>query len=108
MQAQIVTQTGVGNSNVIVVTPYISPFNVGLGVLVTGSATYTVQHTFDNPLANGFNASTATWYNHAYLNAQTTNMDGNYSSPVQAVRVNVSVGTGSAKLTLLQSGMPGK
>jgi hypothetical protein len=108
MQPQTASITGVGTSNVLVVSPYISPFNVGLGVKVTGTITYSIQHTFDNPLAPGFSAATATWYNHAYMVSQTANMDGNYAYPVQAVRVNTSAGTGTAQLTLIQAGMPGK
>ena len=108
MQPQIAFVTGVGSSNVLVVSPYISPFNVGLGVKVTGTITYTIQHTFDNPLAPGFSAASATWYNHAYMNTQSANMDGNYAYPVQAIRVSTSAGSGTAQLTLIQAGMPGK
>ena len=49
MKQQTVSQTGVGSSDALVMNTNISPFNVGFGVVVTGTVTYTVQHTFDDP-----------------------------------------------------------
>ena len=107
MRPQIVGASGVSTSPVLVVTPSISPFNIGFGVKITGSITYTVQHTFDNPLDPAFNPSTATWYNHAYVVNQTVNADGNYAYPVQAVRLNITAGIGTGTLTLIQAGIAG-
>jgi hypothetical protein len=52
--------TGVGNSNVNATDHYVSPFNVALSVIVTGTITYTVQYTFDNVFASNFSAASAT------------------------------------------------
>jgi hypothetical protein len=49
----------------------ISPFNVGFGVIVSGTVDYTVQHTFDDP-AIGF----TTWFPHSSVAAQAANADG--------------------------------
>lgn len=78
----------------------ISPFNVGFGVIVSGTVDYTVQHTFDDP-ATGF----STWFSHPTIAAQSTNKDGNYAFPVTGIKVLVNSGTGSATLKLLQAGI---
>ena len=100
MKLQTVSQTGVGSSSAIVVNTNISPVNIGFGIVVTGSATYTVQHTFDNP-ATGF----TTWYPHPTIAAKTDNQDGNYAFPVTGIRITVSLNAGTATLNLIQAGI---
>jgi len=87
---------------------YISPFNIGLGVSLSAGAslTYTVQHTFDDVWAAGFDPATANWFNHATMTSKTTSFDGNYAYPVTAIRLNVtSYTSGEATLTAVQAGM---
>lgn len=87
------------------------PFNVGLGVAVSGGATltYTVQHTFDDVWAAGFDPTNAVWYPNSSLAAKTASLDGNYAYPVTAVRLNVTAWTsGTATMTVVQAGMPGR
>lgn len=104
MRQQIATKTGTGSSNVIATDTYISPFNVGFGVYVTGTANITIQHTFDNPQTT----ASPTWYNHpTVLNVALTNagQDGNYAFPVAAIKVLVNSGAGTATLTVIQAGI---
>lgn len=89
--------TGTGNTVGIVTDNYITPFNVGFGVVVSGTVNYSVQHTFDG----------TNWFNHASIVNQTTNQDGNYAFPVAQVRLSVSSGTGTATITLIQAGQVG-
>ncbi len=100
MKVQIVSKTGVGSSPAFVMNTNVSPFNVGFGVKVTGSATYTVQHTFDDP-AIGF----ATWYSHPTITGQTDNQDGNYAFPVTGIKVLVTLGAGTVTMNLIQAGI---
>jgi hypothetical protein len=100
MKVQTVSKTGVGSSAALVMNTNISPFNVGFGVVVTGTATYTVQHTFDDP-AVGF----TTWFSHPTVAAQTTNDDGNYAFPVTGIKVLVTSGDGTATMNLIQAGI---
>ena len=100
MKQQTVSQTGVGSSEAIVINTNISPVNVGFGVLVDGTVTYTVQHTFDDP-AVGF----TTWFSHPTVADETTNQDGNYAFPVTGVKLLVTAGTGTASLKLIQAGI---
>lgn len=105
---RVAVSGGVGASNPVPLDHYIGPFNVGLGVVVSGTLTYTVQHTFDDIHADGFDPDTATWFDNAGLTNQTATNDGNYAFPVTAVRLNVSAYTsGTAVMTVVQAGKTG-
>ena len=106
MRQQIATKSGsgtTGSSNVLPTDLYISPFNVGFGVVVTGTVTYTVQHTFDN-VQNG---GTITWFPHPTIASKSDNQDGNYAFPVAAVKLVVTASTGAytATMTMIQAGV---
>lgn len=79
-----------------------TPFNVGFGVVVTGTVDYTIQHTFDDP-AVGF----TTWYSHPTIASKTDNQDGNYAFPVTGIKLLVNSGTPSfsATLNVVQAGI---
>lgn len=100
MKLQTVSKTGTGSSSALVMNTNVSPFNVGFGVIVTGTVNYTVQHTFDDP-AVGF----TTWFSHPTVAGQTANADGNYAFPVTGIKVLVNSGAGTAQLKLLQAGI---
>jgi hypothetical protein len=100
MKVQVVSKTGVGSSDALVMNTNISPFNVGFGVIVTGTVNYTVQHTFDDP-AVGF----STWFSHPTIASQAANADGNYAFPVTGIKVLVNSGAGTATLKLVQAGI---
>ena len=100
MQVQIVYKTGTGSSSSLVMNTNITPFNVGFGVSVTGTVTYTIQHTFDSP-ATGF----TTWYPHPTIANEIDNQDGNYAFPVTGIKLLVTAGDGTATLSLIQAGI---
>jgi hypothetical protein len=100
MKVQSVSKTGVGSSSALVMNTNVSPFNVGFGVVVTGTVNYTVQHTFDDP-AIGF----TTWFSHPTVASLAANADGNYAFPVTGVKVLVNSGSGTATLNLIQAGI---
>jgi hypothetical protein len=101
MKQQIATKTGVGSSNVLATDLYISPFNVGFGVVATGTVTYTIQHTFDNVQT----VASPVWFPHPTIASKSDNQDGNYAFPVAAVKVLVTAGTGTATMTMIQAGI---
>lgn len=78
-----------------------TPFNVGFGVTISGTPTYTVQHTFDNP----WETTSPVWFDHPTVSGETANADGNYAFPVAAIKVAVTSGTGTATLTVIQAGI---
>ena len=100
MKVQTVSKTGVGSSSALVMNTNQTPFNVGFGVVVSGTVTYTVQHTFDDP-AVGF----TTWFSHPTIFDETTNQDGNYAFPVTGIKLLVTDGSGTATMNLVQAGI---
>lgn len=95
----IVTQTGTGTSAWIPVDHTQNAFAIGFGCVVSGTVTYDVQHTFDD-INNSSVVPTA--FNNSIVSGQTSNKDGNYAFPIRAVRLNITAGTGSVTLTVLQ------
>lgn len=104
MRPVVYTQTGVGVSNVYIPDHYVSPFNVSLGALVTGTVNYTVQYTFDDVFASDYNPATGNWADHPSLTAQTATKDSNIAYPVRGIRLVVNSGTGVVRLTSIQAG----
>jgi hypothetical protein len=100
MKVQILSQTGAGSTSPVVANTNTSPFNVGFGVIVSGTVNYTVQHTFDDP-ADGF----STWFPHPTIASLAANADGNYAFPVTGIRLTVNSGGGTATLKLIQAGI---
>ena len=87
-----------------VVLDYYGRPEVSLQTVVTGTATYTIQQTLNNPLDS---TQTVTWFSHpdANLVAQTVNRQGNYAYIPVAIRVQQTAGSGSVALTVLQAGL---
>lgn len=104
MRPVVYTITGTGISGVCPIDHYIAPTNVTLGVTVTGTSTYTVQYTFDDVFANSYNPATGNWVDHPSLTAQTGSKDSNLAYPARGVRLNVTAGTGTVRLTIIQAG----
>ena len=94
MRPITLTKTGTGSTDGTVVDSYISPFNIGFGVAVSGTVNYTVQHTFDG----------TNWFDDPTIASKTTAQDGNYAFPVLQIRLTVNSGGGTATLTLIQAG----
>lgn len=92
MIVKTVNKTAAGQS-ALIGTVAASVFNVGFGAVVSGTVTYTIEHTF-----NGVD-----FFDHEFLVGQTTSQDGNYAFPVAGIRINVTAGTGSVVLTTIQA-----
>ena len=101
MRPAVISKTGVGSSPTYVTNTNTTPFNLGFGVVVTGTVTYTVQHTFTE---TAFDA-TPVWFSHPTIAAKSDNQDGNYAFPVSGIKVLVTAGDGTATLTLIQAGI---
>ena len=102
MRPIVIAQTGAGSSASAPMNINTSPFNVGIGVVVSGTVTFSIQHTFDDV----FNATvTPIWFTHPSLTGLTVNTDGNYAFPVRALKVLVTSGSGTATATIIQAGI---
>lgn len=102
MRRVILSQTGAGTSAVGPLDIHGRP-DISLQVAVTGTVNYTVQQTLDNVFDTTI---TPVWFDHPDTNlvAQTVNRQGNYAYVPAAVRLVVNSGTGTARLTIIQSG----
>jgi hypothetical protein len=107
MRATIQKLTTVTTSPWVMVDNRADVVNIGFGVsVVGGTATYNVEHTFDQVLVGqeGYTAS-PTVFQHSSVTAQTTNKDGNYAFPIRAYRLNVTAVSGATvTLTGIQAG----
>jgi len=71
-------------------------FQVSLGVDISGTINFTVQHCLRDIRAA--NPSTLTWWPHATLVSKTADTDGNYASPVSATRLLINSSTSGATI----------
>jgi len=79
---------------------------ISLQLDITGTATCTVQQTLDNPFDSTL---TPVWIDHPDSNlvGATADKQGNYAFVPAAVRLRQTAGNGSARLTIVQSGILG-
>lgn len=73
-----------------------TPFSVSLGIVLTGTINYTVQHVFNDIFAAA--PSTYTWFPHITLVTSTSNGNSNYAFPVRATRLLVNSVTAGATI----------
>lgn len=101
--AMTVGTNGVASSRPILLDPWAAA-QVALEVDTTGTANSSVQQSLTDPNAVGY--TNVNWVNHpdAALVGITGNVQGNYAYAPLVVRLLLNSGTGSAKLTALQSG----
>jgi hypothetical protein len=99
MRPQVIKKSLTGTTAWIPLDYKQSPFNIGLAVVVNGTITYDIEHTFDDVFDSTI---TPTAFKHSTLVSQTTNKDGNYAFPIRAIRLNNTAGTGDTTLTILQ------
>lgn len=104
MRPVTLTVSGGQSSGVYPPDHYVSPFNVALGVRVTGTVNYTVQYTFDDVFAPNYVAASGNWVDHPSLTSQVATKDSNIAYPVTGVRIVGNSGAGSATLTAIQAG----
>lgn len=98
------TVTGAGTSPIFACDFFQAPFNVGIGVSISATATYTVQFTFDDIVADNYNAATGTWWSAADFSAISTAKAASFTIPCRGIRLNVASSTGTATIQIQQAG----
>lgn len=86
----------------------ITPFEIGMAVVVAGTINYTVEYTYDAIESAGAlqsPSSVPTAWPHPQFTAKTANADGTLDNPLNAVRLTINSGTGTATLTFIQAGI---
>lgn len=100
MRASVVSQTGAGNTQWVVVDTWKESPHISVACVVSGTVNYTIEHTFDDVLGG---VSATAWANSGVTGA-TANASAAYDYPIKAVRVTVNSGTGTVTMTVLQTG----
>lgn len=94
-------------STVIAVDNFANPFNVGLNAVLSagGSATFSIQYSFDDPMDAGYNPATATWQTLTTFSGVTATTNGVTVIPCKALSINCTTyGSGTITLTIMQAG----
>lgn len=106
MRPKSIFQTGVGISAPYIVDYSDDNFQIGLMVAITGTVTASIEATCDNLLSTTYMASISnnpTWVPLAGLSAITANTLQLCETPIYAVRINQTAGTGTTRLAINQS-----
>lgn len=104
MKLTTITATGVSRSNVCVVDDFQAPFNIGIGAKVTGTATFNIEYSMDDPMADGYSASSATWYIASGFSGLTSSTGGALTVPCKAISINITANGGTVTATIIQAG----
>lgn len=97
------TITGTGTTGILGLDYATNPFNVGLSVNVTGTSTYSLEVTLDDPMDAGFSAGSALWQTVPSFSGLTAKAFGSLTVPAKGIRINASAGTGTITLYILQA-----
>lgn len=105
MQSITLTKTAAGSSPVAALSYFTNPFNVGLGAVLTGTATFTVEYSYQDPTDAGYVAANATWFPVVGLSAVSATTSVGFSIPCRAIRVTLAeASTGAVTLYIQQAG----
>ena len=100
MTPVILTKTGTGRSNIYGADSFANPFNIGIVLVVTGTATANVEISMDDPMT----AAPTVWSTPTGLSALTASAALALTTPCHAVSVNITSGTGTVTAYLVQAG----
>ena len=98
------TVTGTGTSPIYGVDNFQAPFNVGIGVSISATATYSVQYTFDDIQADNYVPASGTWFTSSDFSAISAAKGASFTIPCRGIRLNVSASTGSVTIQIQQAG----
>ena len=104
MKLATITATGVSRSNVCAVDDFQAPFSIGIGAKLTGTATFNIEYSFDDPMADGYTAAGATWYIAPNLGTLSATTGGSFTIPCKALSINITANSGSVTATIVQAG----
>jgi len=104
MQYKALTKTGTGRSGICVLDDFQTPFNVGIAVSISATATFTVEYSLDDPNAAGYSPSTAAWFVAPGFTSGSAAIAGAFTIPCRAICVNVSANTGTVTANIVQAG----
>jgi hypothetical protein len=89
-----------GRSPVAQVDNFQAPFNVGIHLVVTGTPTYNVELTPQDPM----DATPTVWNAAPSLSGLTTSQAVSMTVPCRAISLNITGGSGSVTAYITQAG----
>lgn len=104
MQYKDLTKTGTGRSAICVVDDFQTPFNIGVAVALSSTATFTVEYSLDDPNAVGYSAAAASWYVAPGFTSGSAAIAGAITIPCRAICLNVSANAGTVTAKIVQAG----
>lgn len=96
-----ISKTGTGRSTIMVPDSFQNPFNVGLLITVTGTATFNIEISMDDPSL----ATPTTWAAATGFSALSASTVGSLTIPCHALSINVTSGAGTVTAQIVQAGM---
>lgn len=100
---------GVGGTPWQIISADLTPINLGIGVVVSGTVNFTFQYTYDDP--SGVYPNPAVTFPVAWsltaLSSKAVATDSSIAFPVAAYRLLINSGTGTATATVIEAGIQG-
>ena len=96
-----ISKTGTGRSAVIASDSFQNPFNVGIVAVVSGTATFNIEISMDDPSV----ATPSVWAVDAGFSAKTASTNGSITVPHHALSINVTSGSGTVTAYIVQAGI---
>jgi len=96
-----ISKTGTGRSAVIASDSFQNPFNVGLVTVVTGTATFNIEISMDDPSV----VTPSVWAVDAGFSAKTASTNGSITVPHHALSINITSGSGTVTAYIVQAGI---
>jgi len=96
-----ISKTGTGRSAVIASDSFQNPFNVGIVAVVSGTATFNIEISMDDPSV----VTPSVWAVDAGFSAKTASTNGSITVPHHALSINVTSGSGTVTAYIVQAGI---
>ena len=96
-----ISRTNTGRSAVIASDSFQNPFNVGLVITITGTPTYNIEISMDDPSTG----TPSVWATPSGFSALTAAANGSITIPHHALSINVTSGTGTVTAYVVQAGV---
>jgi len=96
-----ISKTGTGRSAVIASDSFQNPFNVGVIAVVSGTATFNIEISMDDPSV----VTPSVWAVDAGFSAKTASTNGSITVPHHALSINVTSGSGTVTAYIVQAGI---
>jgi len=96
-----ISRTNTGRSTIIASDSFQNPFNVGLVVTVSGSPTYNIEISMDDPSTG----TPSVWAAPSGFSGLTAAANGSITVPHHALSINVTGGTGTVTAYVVQAGV---